>query len=60
MKPPNVIALETKLGATLVQCPNCDAWHRDVVLCGFVGCERDRERARKAAGNWTGENHGNQ
>ena len=54
MKPPNVLALEAKLGAVLVQCPNCDSWHRDIALCGFVGCERDRERARKAAGDWTG------
>lgn len=42
MKPPNILALETKLGAVLVQCPNCDSWHRDIALCGFVGCERLR------------------
>ena len=47
MKPPNVIALEARLGAVLVQCPNCDAWHRDTVLCGFVGCERLRAHVAK-------------
>jgi hypothetical protein len=40
VKPPNVLALEAKLGHALEQCPNCEGWFKAGNQCGDLRCER--------------------